>query len=492
MIIALKGNKKKKIGKDFLFEDFLKHIKTLKLKLNYENEKLIKKIKSMYEYFCDGEEYVKSRELLSRIKKYLDIKHNPYSREGLRERGFDDEYINDFYASNGKNHEAGHKKKINEINSTIYHLGKFSFYLNEKPKCKICGSEIEFRLRGKDELEILCCSNKECQSRKTVRDKHIAFLPEDILAQYGKEKREKTWTTVEYWVARGYSENDAKKIISEKQSVVSKQVKNRPKCNKEHISKIYGENTDEFFRKRSIWCVEYWTSRGYSVSDAKKIISKRQTEMAKRNAVKDINERRKGNVKCIEYWLNKGFTKEDAKNKISQMQKTFSLKKCIEKYGKEKGTEVWRKRQIKWQNSLNARGFHQLACSTISQELFKEIEKKYPEDERDFLFYGTKNREYTLKNDEGYYYRYDFCDLNRRKMIEFNGDVFHGNPKIFLPEDKPHPFQDKTAKELWESDEIKKQIAIKNGFTELIIWEKDYREDKEKIINECLNFLNEK
>jgi hypothetical protein len=122
-----------------------------------------------------------------------------------------------------------------------------------------------------------------------------------------------------------------------------------------------------------------------------------------------------------------------------------------------------------------------------------ELEKKYPTDDKDYLFYEKKNKEYTLKNDNGFYYRYDFCDLKRRKFIEFNGDIYHGNPLIYNENDKPNPYSDKTAGELWAVDEDKKDVAKRNGFTELVIWEKDYRESKEKIISECINFLlNEK
>ena len=115
--------------------------------------------------------------------------------------------------------------------------------------------------------------------------------------------------------------------------------------------------------------------------------------------------------------------------------------------------------------------------------------KKYPKEEKDFVFFEEKNKEYTLKNDNNFYYRYDFCDLNKRKFIEFNGDIYHANPKMFKPSDKPNPFRNKTAEELWKIDEDKKAIAERNGFKEFVVWEKDYRENKEKIINECLNFL---
>lgn len=56
----------------------------------------------------------------------------------------------------------------------------------------------------------------------------------------------------------------------------------------------------------------------------------------------------------LSYWIDK--TNGDellAKHMLIERQKTFSLNKCIEKYGESKGTDIWRKRQIKWQRTLN-------------------------------------------------------------------------------------------------------------------------------------------
>ena len=64
---------------------------------------------------------------------------------------------------------------------------------------------------------------------------------------------------------------------------------------------------------------------------------------AKENKTKD-----KDNTQ-IEYWLNKtNGNLEEAQKLLSQRQTTFSLKKCVEKHGKENGTQIWLSRQEKW------------------------------------------------------------------------------------------------------------------------------------------------
>jgi len=57
----------------------------------------------------------------------------------------------------------------------------------------------------------------------------------------------------------------------------------------------------------------------------------------------------------VEYWTKQGFSLKESKEKLSERQSTFSLYKCTKKYGLEEGTKVWKKRQEKWQNTLNSK-----------------------------------------------------------------------------------------------------------------------------------------
>lgn len=49
----------------------------------------------------------------------------------------------------------------------------------------------------------------------------------------------------------------------------------------------------------------------------------------------------------LEYWLNKGYSLDEAKEKRKERQSTFTLEKCIKKYGEEEGTRIFNERQIK-------------------------------------------------------------------------------------------------------------------------------------------------
>lgn len=55
----------------------------------------------------------------------------------------------------------------------------------------------------------------------------------------------------------------------------------------------------------------------------------------------------------VDYYLNKGMSLEEAQRALTERQRTFSLEKCIKKYGKEEGLRRWKERQTRWLETLN-------------------------------------------------------------------------------------------------------------------------------------------
>jgi len=104
---------------------------------------------------------------------------------------------------------------------------------------------------------------------------------------------------------------------------------------------------------------EYWLCRGYTENESSLMISEIQKLYAKKAVLKSKKEKEvnhhqwsvKHNTN-INYWLNKGFNEDEAKEKLTERQKTFTLKKCIEKHGEVDGKKIWKDRQEKWVNTL--------------------------------------------------------------------------------------------------------------------------------------------
>jgi hypothetical protein len=193
----------------------------------------------------------------------------------------------------------------------------------------------------------------------------------------------------------------------------------------------------------------------------------------------------------LEYWLEKTNGDEvEAKKLLSERQATFSLEKCVSKYGEEEGKKIWLDRQEKWQEKLNSKSLEEKerinklkvgngkSVSNAEYELIKIFEEN-----------GIKvDHQYTLMRESTKIYLYDFNYKN--KLIEYNGDYWHCNPKKY-----DENFYNKTVKlhahEIWKKDEAKINCAKENGYEILVIWELDYKNDKQGTIQKCLDFLTQ-
>lgn len=189
-----------------------------------------------------------------------------------------------------------------------------------------------------------------------------------------------------------------------------------------------------------------------------------------------------------EYWIKQGYSEEEAQQKVSEQQTTFNLEICIEKYGKEEGLKRWNERQEKWLSTMDEKSdeeklrINSLKAASIGNrsKAEKEIEQYLKKENLDIKV------QYLIKKDDGKYYSYDiFCN---NKIIEYNGDFWHCNPKKYDAEFY-NPRVKKTAQEIWDKDVEKIKLADDRGYEILTIWETDYKQNKQKVIEECISFL---
>ena len=187
----------------------------------------------------------------------------------------------------------------------------------------------------------------------------------------------------------------------------------------------------------------------------------------------------------LKYWLNKGYSEEEAKGKVRERQKTFTLEKCIAKYGEERGKQIYEDRQIRWQQTLKSK--------PIEEQIRINRNKVYRQGsvskvEQEFLS--------AILSDSSYHNVYvKGCGIGDlvygNKLIEFYGDYWHCNPSMnrFKPS-YYHPYLHCTAQEKWNLDHERIQKFKDAGFETKIVWEQDYLKNKEQIILECKEFLN--
>lgn len=223
-------------------------------------------------------------------------------------------------------------------------------------------------------------------------------------------------------------------------------------------------------------------------------------QIIKANETKDLNA---GYNTRVDFYVERlGMDEEAAVEALSKRQTTFSLEICIDKYGEALGQEIWKHRQVKWRRTLDSlpdeekqRILQKIAqnlagsrggVSDISQQLFEAL--NVPD-----ALYG-KN-ELAVCTPDGRLYRVDFTLGN--KIIEFNGDYWHANPVIERYADPSTMIKFpgnivRTADEIRAKDARRVADLTAMGYEVMVVWEADYRKNKQQVIRECLDFLEAK
>jgi hypothetical protein len=503
--MTLTINRKNIPAKDIFptIDDFIVFLKKDYSNINFDNEKIKSSIISIYSMLINDDSNVP----FLRLTRWLPSKFGFTSSSKLSlsfwiERGFSEiEYKNYsekiFENSKEKLLNYNEKSKIESYEydkdySNLYLFNTIKFESIEKPNCRLCESDLILK---KSEIQdtpiylIKKCSNDECNSNNTrnKNDRWFAFLPEE---EYNKVKNKlksvKRAFSKEFWMRKGYSEEDSIKKVFEIQSENSKKFKGKRTGKNKEILRKKGYTEEQIERvSLSPSNIKFWTLKGHTEEEAKSIISKGQS-----HAAKFIDTKSRLLPSNLDYWIKRGYNEEDSKKKVKESQTTFSKEKCIEKFGYEKGIEVFNNRTDKWLNSLKDQDNIFIGYSKISQEMFTEISNRLKGDFK----YATNGGEFKIPKSSGGFYFYDFVDENKKLIIEYNGDMYHANPDKFKEDDNPHPFRKNiTSKEIWLKDQIKIKLAEELGYKVLIIWDSEYRykgfENKEKIIERCINFL---
>jgi len=101
------------------------------------------------------------------------------------------------------------------------------------------------------------------------------------------------------------------------------------------------------------------------------------------------------------------------------------------------------------------------------------------------LFPNRNVRKSTIRIDERWFY--PDIRIDKNIIIEFYGDYWHANPKMFKAEDIVH--HNLTAKQIWDNDKKRINILKNNGFNVSIIWQKEYLNNKNKVVKQIINNL---
>jgi len=335
-------------------------------------------------------------------------------------------------------------------------------------------------------------------------------------------KRISVWNK-EYWIKRGLSEKDAYNKIREIQIKNNKNRKNNTKPYEKLKQKLILENKSKeeieilitkIRKESSCWCKEYWIKRGFTEEESINKIKEKQTK----NSLK-VDNKNKDNPYEIKTWMNRGLSEKDSRKKIQQIKdsqniyKNFSedelndvmqkrkdtyysksekernkinknrgktKEQLISKFGEEYVTKLLFNRGKGRRNSFFRR------YSKISEKFFNDLQNNI----NNRLYFGKNEKWIRYNKNKGFYVDL----LCKNKIIEFNGNFYHANPKFYTADSviKISNAKILTAEQIWKKDKFKNKMLQSLNYKILIIWEDDLsKEEYNKTLIKCIKFLQD-
>lgn len=373
---------------------------------------------------------------------------------------------------------------------------RYWYIKNEKTEietCKCCDKEPKFHGISKG-YSLYCsiyCRKEDTKTRHLINQKNKKELDEirletqpddfikcEICGSAVKLIKNHLLNSHKNWTIENYKKNYPNSQTIAKSTSIKNSENNKGDKNAFSRSK----SNEQQRKERSIFSLEWWKLR-YPQLNEDELIKLRN------ESLKDKLKNRLSDNQ-IEYWTNQGFSEEEAKEKIKERQSTFTLEKCIEKFGEEEGIIRFNERQKKWSNKIESQykegKFSKVPKKQTSSRYSKSAKGLFDCLLKEFPDAKCFDNEIELINGNSRVY-FDFS-VNK-KIIEFNGDYWHCHPNQYLPT-YFHKRLKMTSSEKWKIDKEKIQLAEFYGYEVLVIWESDYKKNSLKIIKECLEFLN--
>lgn len=330
-----------------------------------------------------------------------------------------------------------------------------------------------------------------------------------------------TCTNIQYYIDRGYSIIESRDILKSRQSTMSltnimkshdvdieeaKIIKNNRTQKAHNTIKNRNDYDVVCFNRGNGNRVEYYldkinpkTNVLYTNEEAyEKIYNKQKIGLD--NFWRDVKAGTKNYLhpRTLEYFIAKGLSLENAEIALKDIQTTFSLSKCIARYGEYEGTEIWQNRQSKWQNTQNNKSEEEkqriLIAKTKGNKFYSNASQKFINKVIAFLpsdltfLYGDK--EYFIYYNKNIYF-YDLFIPELKIIIEYNGSHVHPSKEKLSVEEWhkwQNPFTKKNSDYCYNRDQMKKHAALENNIQCIEFW--DYDDNIIEIQKLC-NLINE-
>lgn len=307
------------------------------------------------------------------------------------------------------------------------------------------------------------------------QNKYPELTEEEQKEKFEDYKKSVCKFNIKYWQTKypNLSSEEQEKLHNE---WVQRYKDNFPKMTGEKNGMHRSHRTEQQLKENCPWAIEFYQKRYPD-------LSLEEQENLRQEIINKTKQNTTNNC-TLEYYIKKGMSEDEAKEALAERQATCRLDKFIKRYGEEEGFNRWLSRQSKWKSSIQQSFIKRKGIKYIIQSNFaieailnicRKLKIEYPEQE---LPLSTSDNKIT--------FLYDF--VYERKIIEFNGDFWHANPNKYSS-DWVNPSSKRTAQEIWDREELKRNTALENSYQILYIWESEYKDDPDGTIKKCLEFL---
>jgi len=211
--------------------------------------------------------------------------------------------------------------------------------------------------------------------------------------------------------------------------------------------------------------------------------------------------------------LNNRLSKEKYKKFIKNLKFSKTIDYYTQKYGENEGTKIWneineKKDSMSFSYFLKKNNFNYRKSiieyknrvksvlpknksyigGNYSQQSYKIFIKLVDKLSLTNCMFGEHEFfiEYIDKENKKRKFFYDFTDLNNKIIIEFNGLRWHPNKNKMTTEQYTkwyHPFDNDISKTyLEEKDKMKNELAIKNGFKFITLWDSETDDENFNVV----------
>ena len=130
--------------------------------------------------------------------------------------------------------------------------------------------------------------------------------------------------------------------------------------------------------------------------------------------------------------------------------------------------------------------------SKTSQKLFWSIYNNLPPYIQEKTYFAELNKEFSIYDKKNKTYRkYDFVITNLHFCIEYNGDHYHANPKMYKINDIVYKKKGNPMR-VWTEDKHKLDLLKERDINVILVWDSDFQENPENTIKKCIDIIQGK